>query len=122
MDSIQNVRYYVGRLVTRGLQVAWDVLENDVIGNFILGFGRALGVRYGTVEMAPIGVELLQQTPLDTCLGDVLIANAVFVRLIEFKRELNKSPKERAKLRQLRMALASESTARLEPLSRKIHW
>lgn len=102
--------------------MAWDVLENVVIGNFILGFGRALGVRYGTDAMAPIGVELLQQTPLDTSLGDVLIANATFVRLIEFKRELNRSPKERAKLRQLRTALESESTRRFEPISRQIHW
>jgi hypothetical protein len=44
------------------------------------------------------------------------------VRLIEFKRELNKSPKERAKLWQLRTALESESLSHLEPLSRQIHW
>jgi hypothetical protein len=42
------------------------------------------------------------------------------VRLIEFKRELNKSPKERAKLKQLRRGL--QIAPQLEPLSRQIHW
>ena len=73
--------------------MAWDVLENTVIGTFIFSLGQAVGL----LSCEPIGVELLQQTPLDTSLGDVLIAKATFVRLIEFKRELNKSPKEHAK-------------------------
>lgn len=98
--------------------MAWDVLENTVIGAFIFGLGQAVGV----TPYEPIGVELLQQTPMDTCLGDVLIAKAKFVRLIEFKRELNKSLKERAKLRQIRRFLELESYAHLESLSREVHW
>jgi hypothetical protein len=31
----------------RGVQMAWDVPENVVIGKFIMGLGRAIGVRYG---------------------------------------------------------------------------
>ena len=46
----------------------------------------------------PISVNLLQQTPLDTSLGDVLLAKARVVRLIEFKREANKDRKERARV------------------------
>jgi hypothetical protein len=101
--------------------MAWDVLENTVISSFIMGLGRAIGVRYGRGPCEPIGVELLQQTPLDRCLGDLLIARARFVRLIEFKRELNKSRKERAKLRLLRTGLQHQPS-QLELLSRQIHW
>jgi hypothetical protein len=98
--------------------VAWDVLENTVIGTFIFGLGQAVG----PLRREPIGVELLQQTPLDTSLGDVLIAKATFVRLIEFKRELNKSPKEQAKLVALKRLLVTEAYSRLELISRKVHW
>jgi hypothetical protein len=44
------------------------------------------------------------------------------VRLIEFKRELNKSPKERAKLKVLKRLLVTDDYARLELISRKAHW
>ena len=98
--------------------MAWDVLENTVIGAFIFGLGQAVG----PLPCDPIGVELLQQTPLDTSLGDALIAKARFVRLIEFKRELNKSPKEQAKLWTLKKALETDAHSRLESISRKIHW
>jgi len=98
--------------------VAWDVLENTVIGTFIFSLGQAVGL----LSCEPIGVELLQQTPLDTSLGDVLIAKATFVRLIEFKRELNKSPKEHAKLVVLKRLLLTEAYSRLESISRKVHW
>jgi hypothetical protein len=100
--------------------VTWDVLEATVISNFILGLGHALGTRL--VPFEPIGVELTQQTPLDPLLGDLLIANARLVRLIEFKRELNKSPKERVKLVVLQRLLVTEAYARLESISRKAHW
>jgi hypothetical protein len=100
--------------------VTWDVLEATVISNFIFGLGHALGTRL--VPFEPIGVELTQQTPLDPILGDLLIANARFVRLIEFKRELNKSPKERAKLVVLKRLLVTEAYSRLEAISRKNHW
>ncbi len=98
--------------------MAWDVLENTVISAFIFGLGQAAGL----VPCEPIGVELLQQTPMDAFLGDVLIAKAKFVRLIEFKRELNKSPKERAKVQRLRTVLGMEPYAHLESLSREVHW
>jgi len=101
--------------------VAWDVSENVVIGQFILDLGHALGTR-GLPPFELIGVELLQQTALDTVLGDLLIANTRFVRLIEFKRELNKDDKESVKLSRLKAVLDSGSYAFLQSVSREIHW
>jgi hypothetical protein len=94
-----------------------DVQENIVINGFLSGFWYALGTR-GLHPFELIGVEQLQQTSLDTVLGDLLIANTRFVRLIEFKRELNKDPKERVKLSRLKAVLDSG----LESISREIHW
>ena len=101
--------------------MAWDVSENVVIGQFILDLGHALGTR-GLPPFELIGVELLQQTALDTVLGDLLIANTRFVRLIEFKRELNKDDKESVKLSRLKAVLDSGSYAFLQSVSREIHW
>jgi hypothetical protein len=98
-----------------------DVLENIVIGVFIDAFGFERGRRYG-VKCEPIGVELLQQTRLDTSLGDVLIANSRIVRLIEFKREENNDQKEYSKFTLLSRALNGPALSYLIPLSRKIHW
>jgi hypothetical protein len=101
--------------------VAWDVLEGNVISAFLSGFWYELGKR-GLPQFELIGVELLQQTPLDTVLGDLLIANARLVRLIEFKRELNTDDKEPVKLSRLKAGLGSSSFAFLESISREIHW
>jgi hypothetical protein len=98
-----------------------DVLENIIIGVFIDAFGFERGRRYG-VKCEPIGVELLQQTPLDSTLGDVLIANSRIVRLIEFKREENKDSKEYSKFMLLSRALNGPALSHLIPLSRKVHW
>jgi hypothetical protein len=100
--------------------VAWDVLEGAVISNFIYGLGHAMGTQ--PVPFEPIGVELTQQTSLDPLLGDLLIANARLVRLIEFKRELNKSLKEQTKLVVLKRLLLADIDSRLESISRKNHW
>ena len=99
-----------------------DVLENNVIGAFIFGLGRQIEARHGRMPLEPIGVELLQQTPLDTTLGDVLVANSRMIRLIEFKRAAGKIAKEKAKLRLLKTALSSPQDAHLCSISRKIHW
>lgn len=99
-----------------------DVLENNVIGSFIFGLGREIEARYGRMPFEPIGVELLQQTPLDTTLGDVLLANAKIVRLIEFKRAKGKMAKEKAKLSLLRTALGRPEDAHLTRISRRVHW
>ena len=108
---------------TRDIDGAYmDILENNIIGNFILGLGHAMGQRSLANKPEPISLNLLQQTPLDTCLGDVLIANARVVRLVEFKREANRDRKERAKHHLLTMALSAPGLEDILQLSRKIHW
>lgn len=46
--------------------------ENVVIGNFLDGLGVSIGGRLKT-ECLPGAVSLLQQTPEDEALGDVLL-------------------------------------------------
>ncbi len=94
-----------------------DIYENIVIGNFLFGLGLEMGK-----EVPPISVNLLQQTPLDRPLGDVLIAKAHFVRVVEFKRVANDSDKEQLKLRSIQRALSANIDRRLATISRKIHW
>lgn len=94
--------------------------ENVVIGNFLFGFGAGYGYAHKRSATPPICVNLVQQTPHDRRLGDVLIESAAFVRVLEFKRPENKSTKEETKLFQLRSALNGEPD--LINLSRRIHW
>lgn len=93
--------------------------ENIVIGNFLYGLGLAIGTRSGT--SAPRGcINLMQQTPLDQKLGDVMLQFPGMLRLLEFKRNGNASDKENHKLKILRVAIAKHS--HLRPVSRAIHW
>lgn len=63
-------------------------------------------------------VNLLQQSPMDPPLGDVLIENAGVTRLIAFKREQNDSMKEETKRLMLERILGGN--ARLQSVSREI--
>lgn len=93
--------------------------ENIVIGNFLYGLGLAIGtLAKGSVPLACIN--LLQQTPLDPKLGDVLIEFTGMVRLLEFKRVENQSTKECNRLEALRIAIADQE--RLQLTSRSVHW
>jgi hypothetical protein len=95
--------------------------ENIVIGNYLFD----LGVRMAKLRpnLPLISVNLLQQTPADRLLGDVLLANAGTCRLIEFKRAGKLTRKEMRKLAVLRDGLEkSGSREEAEELSRQIHW
>lgn len=97
--------------------------ENVVIGNFLYGLGFALGSQLKS-GFLPSMVNLLQQTPDDKRLGDLLMAFPGTVRLIEFKTEANKSKKEAGRHRFLYRVL-SEKLAELPDLpntSRRVHW
>lgn len=59
--------------------------ENIVIGNYLFDLGVRMAKLRPTLPL--VSVNLLQQTPADRLLGDVLLANAGVCRLIEFKRE-----------------------------------
>jgi hypothetical protein len=99
-----------------------DIYENPVIAGFMALLFREHGIRHGRAPFEPFGFELLQQTPLDQTLGDVLIAQARLVRLIEFKRRRNKSRKERVKLAVLMTALEGAGNVPLVAVSREVHW
>lgn len=97
--------------------------ENVVIGNFLYGLGFALGSQLKSGQL-PSMVNLLQQTPDDKRLGDLLMAFPGTVRLIEFKTEANKSKKEAGR-HQFLSRIFSEKLDELPDLpstSRRVHW
>jgi hypothetical protein len=63
---------------------------------------------------------LLQQTPADKMLGDVLLNFSGTVFLYEFKRSLGDDKKEYRKAEKLRVVLAANPE--LLPVSRAVHW
>ena len=79
-----------------------------------------MGLRHHEAQASLTSVNLLQQTPLDKVLGDVLVSNPRVLRLIEFKRLANDSDKEETKLESLASALSRRE--HLKQVSRKIHW
>ncbi|WLO87347.1 hypothetical protein IFU33_22810 (plasmid) [Pantoea agglomerans] len=93
--------------------------ENVVIGNFLYGLGVSVGARLGG-NVLPASVNLLQQTPEDKALGDVLLSFPGMLRLIEFKTAANRSDKEAARFRKLSHAL--EGREELKDISHRIHW
>ncbi|WP_321903937.1 hypothetical protein [Paraburkholderia tropica] len=95
------------------------IYESIVIGNFLFGLGFAVRARKsGTNAVAAIN--LLQQSPADPLLGDLMMEFPGVVRLIEFKTIENRSPKERAR----HDALSSRIVGypHLESISRAVHW
>ncbi|WP_341808970.1 hypothetical protein WMO32_11785 [Xanthomonas oryzae pv. oryzicola] len=93
--------------------------ENVVIGNFLFGLGCGIGGRLQS-ELLPASVNLLQQTPQDKLLGDVLLSFPGTLRLIEFKARGSSLKKERAKHR--RLSLAMTARPGMLDVSRQVHW
>jgi hypothetical protein len=93
--------------------------ENVVIGNFLYGLGAT--IRAKSSDMIVSSVNLLQQTPIDKSLGDVLLEFPEVVRLIEFKRPQNRSGKERENVERLRIAISNQKGNFLE-ISKSVHW
>ena len=74
-------------------------------------------------NLPPVSINLLQQTPSDRLLGDVLLANAAVCRLTEFKREGKLTRKELNKLNILWEGIKNSDTPeQYQRLSRQIHW
>lgn len=96
------------------------IYENVFIGNFLFGIGAIYGYRHSGNNMPPACINLLQQTPMDSRLGDVLLETSAFVRILEFKRPENPSKKESRKLRMLVGSIGG--SARMSAISRRIHW
>ncbi|MBR9779722.1 MAG: hypothetical protein GYB52_08100 [Rhodospirillales bacterium] len=94
-----------------------DIYENVVIGGFIY----ALGFRAGQKAFSmPTNINLLQQTPMDKSLADVLIGMPDVYYLLEFKRRANKGTKEAQKLAFLQRYLSQDNPRYLE-VSRGTH-
>ncbi|WP_322847198.1 hypothetical protein [Pseudomonas sp. B33.4] len=95
--------------------------ENVAIGNFLYGLGFAIrsGLE-GKTTPFPSVVNLLQQTPADTALGDVLLTFPGVVRLIEFKAQGARMQKEQLRHRALMAAL--EKNDEMRATSKQIHW
>lgn len=97
------------------------VYENVVIGNFLYSLGFSIRSHLDTNTPFPGVVNLLQQTPVDKELGDVLLTFPGLVRLIEFKMKGASLKKERRRHRALSLALMGEN-AMLVETSRSVHW
>jgi len=96
--------------------------ENVVIGNYLYGLGIAVGAHLGAKKASfPSIVSLLQQTPDDTAIGDVLITAPGALRVLEFKREDNADPKEEKRFDRLCKVL-TKYPPRMSAVSREVHW
>lgn len=93
--------------------------ENVVIGNFLFALGFAMRAQQPSGKTVSV-VNLLQQTPADTQLGDLLLRFPGVMRLIEFKAEGNRSSKESVRHTVLMNALKDEPL--LKEVSREVHW
>lgn len=93
--------------------------ENVAIGNFLYGLGFAVGKRVKG-DGFPSIVNLLQQTPDDTLIGDLLIQAPGILRIFEFKQRDNNDNKEPKRHAKLSETLKGNSS--LIPVSRTVHW
>ena len=97
--------------------------ENVIIGNFLYGLGLDIGISLGLnnedVDLPSI-VNLLQQTPADKELGDMLLEFPGVVKVLEFKNAKNPSKKEKRRVEKLEKAL--KDNERMKYVSREIHW
>jgi hypothetical protein len=94
--------------------------ENITIGNFLFSLGYSIRDKQQGVGVAAAGsVNLLQQTPADQLLGDVLLRFSGVVRLLEFKAEGADLRKERGKHAGLKKIIEDMG---LSEISREVHW
>lgn len=93
------------------------IYENIVIGNFLYTLGWSIGKER---KYVPSVINLLQQTPEDKLMGDVLLEYPGVVRLIEFKNKKSSIKKEKRKLGMIEKSLSDNK--RMIELSRSVHW
>lgn len=94
--------------------------ENITIGNFLFSLGYSIRDKQRGPEAAAAGsINLLQQTPADQLLGDVLLNFSGVARLLEFKAGGANLGKERGKHAGLKKVIEDKG---LCELSREVHW
>lgn len=98
--------------------------ENNIIGNFLVGFGLVMGSRHSNSgrPFQDLYVNLTQQNPLDGRLSDVIMECSGLVRILEFKRASSKATKESAKHLLLNRAFQAPELAHLRETALKLHW
>lgn len=94
------------------------VYENITIGNFLFTLGYTIRSKQNSTTLTG-SINLLQQTPADKFLGDVLLDFTGVVRLLEFKVQGAHMSKEQEKHGALKVAVQARG---LEPISREVHW
>lgn len=95
------------------------VYENIIIGNFLYALGVSIGKATSNVTQFS-SINLLQQTPDDPLLGDLLVEYPGVVKLIEFKNKKCKKSKEKDRIRQLKIALNNDRE--MLEISNAVHW
>jgi len=90
-----------------------------VIGNFLYGLGYSIGISLSERTQLSV-INLLQQTPADKELGDMLLEFPGVVRLIEFKNSASSLKKEKKRCEQLTVAIGKNDI--FKKISREIHW
>ncbi|WP_405118081.1 hypothetical protein [Pseudomonas leptonychotis] len=94
--------------------------ENITIGNFLFALGYAIRDFQQDSKCTALGsINLLQQTPADQLLADVLLNFGGVARLLEFKAEGADLRKERGKHAGLKAAIEKKQ---LNDISREVHW
>ena len=101
------------------MKASFTLYENVLIGQFIYGLGLCIGKRTQS-DCFPAAVNLLQQCPEDSALGDVLLSFPGTLRLIEFQAEDRDKSKERTRQEKLQIILESDCERR--HTSRRVHW
>jgi hypothetical protein len=93
--------------------------ENVVIGNFLYSLGYSIGISIPEKTQLSV-INLLQQTPADKELGDMLLEFPGVVRLIEFKNRASSLKKEIKRCEQLTTAIGNNNE--IINISKEIHW
>lgn len=99
-----------------------QIYENILIGNFLFVLGMKVGERNGEFTNKLLSINLLQQTPADTKIGDLFASLGGKNIIIEFKRDLHTfrgDKKEAKKIDLLKKRL--ESNVEMTRVSRKAH-
>lgn len=97
------------------------IYENIIIGNFLFALGYAISSKNGNAPFTT-KISLIQQTPADRLLGDLMASLNNHIYLIEFKEASNRSNKERQKCLNLKRILNQPGCKDLLAISRKMHW
>lgn len=95
--------------------------ENVVIGNFLYGLGFAVGNRVEG-DVFPSIVNLLQQTPDDQALGDLLFEAPGMLWIFEFKLRENEDGQAKEEKRHEELMRILDAVHELIPVSREVHW